>query len=283
VLQEHPLHYDELVGCLRTAHGRGVVYRLNTHYVHLEPVRQFIRAARALLREQRALFVEAACGLPTAYTLFDVLGQVFGGVRPWAFDEPSRRDHARRGVCQLAMPFRTLEGAIAGVPFSLRLQHQLAPAEPDNHVHLFHRITLGTEGGTLTLVNTHGPTIWSPRPHMPADAEEAVGIECSTARHLDYPSATPIGAAWGPSYREILRTVWPSGVRRALRAMRSAIIQGKDSQTHGQYCLSLCRLWQDATSRLGAVELLRQEAPRVLSADQLCAAAAAPEQEDEWV
>ncbi|MYX22215.1 Gfo/Idh/MocA family oxidoreductase, partial [Streptomyces sp. SID8380] len=52
VLQEHPVHLDEMTRCLRLARRRGVHYRVNTHYPHVAPVRRFLAAARRLRERQ---------------------------------------------------------------------------------------------------------------------------------------------------------------------------------------------------------------------------------------
>lgn len=269
VIQEHPLHRDELAECLRQARRHRVVYHLNTFYVHLAPVRHFIVAARALLRQQQALFVDAACGFQVAYALLDILGHIFGGVRPWGLAPiaPARPQKPS----DVDVPFRSLEGTIAGVPLTLRIQNQLDPADPNNHAHLLHRITVGSEGGNLTLVNTHGPIVWTPRLHF-HDSEELVALDEAPAEHLSFPSATPLGPTEAPSWRDILRTVWPAGVERALIDLQRSIADGEDPLRRGQYHLTLCQLWQDIAARLGPPELVRRKAPRPLSGDDLLAA-----------
>jgi pyochelin biosynthesis protein PchG len=271
VLQEHPLHHDELAECLRQARRHEVVYHLNTHYRHVRPVRHFIAAAQALLHRQRPLFVDAVVSFQTAYTLFDLLGRALGRVRPWAFASPAPLRDELRALGDRPPPFRSLDGSLAGVPLTLRIQHQLQPGDPDNHAHVFHRITIGTAGGNLTLVNTHGPTIWCPRPHLPAEARTIVALDDSPARHLDFPSATPIGPPEAPSYREILNDLWPAAVQRALLGLRRAVEDSEDWRKDGQYYLTLCRLWSDVMASLGPVALLDQEPPEILSADELMA------------
>jgi thiazolinyl imide reductase len=273
VLQEHPLHHDELAECLRHAHCHGVTYRLNTHYIHVEPVRRFITAARALFRQQRPLFVDAACAFQVAFTLFDILGQALGGVRPWAFTEPPPQPNLLTQSGDIEAPFRSLDGMIAGVPLTLRIQQEMDPGDPDNYSHFFHRITFGTEGGNITLVNTHGPMLWCPRPHMPPDLRDAIALDDSTAEHLNFSSATPLGPAEGPTYREVLGSLWPAAVRRAMLYLRRAILEDEDPRRQGQYYLTLCRLTQDANARCGPLQLRRRTAPRILSGDDMMAVA----------
>lgn len=269
VLQEHPLHHDELVECLREARRNKVIYRLNTHYVSLSPVRRFVAAAQTLFQEQRCVFVDATAAFQTLYTLLDILGRTFGGLRPWSFAALPPLPDDLRVMPGLEMPYRSLDGVVAGVPFTLRVQNQMDPASPDNHSHIFHRITVGTASGTLTLVNTHGPVVWCPQPFMPGDSQQAVAIENSTDPRLELPSATPIGPVDAPSYREILSRVWPEGVAHALLDLRKAASTGEDSPSTGQYYLALSRLWQEITSRLGPLTLIRREPPPIFPVERL--------------
>jgi pyochelin biosynthesis protein PchG len=269
VLQEHPLHHDELADCLRHARQHDVVYHLNTHYIHLEPVHNFLVTARRLFERQEPLFVDATCAIQVAFPLFDMLGQALGRVRPWAFSDcPVMTDEVRQ-VSNREAPYLSLGGAIAGTPLTLRVQNQLDPSDPDNHAHILHRVTVGADGGNLTLLNTHGPLYWSPRPHLPSEAKDAVALDELTASHLGFPTAEPIGPARAPSYHEILGSLWPRGVSRALLELHTAIVEDDDTLARGQYYLTLCRLWQDATARLGYPQLMRRAEPTPLDAASL--------------
>jgi pyochelin biosynthesis protein PchG len=258
VLQEHPLHHDELAECLRDAREHKVVYHLNTHYIHLDPVLNFLEAARQLVGQQKAEYIDAVCAIQVAFPLLDIIGQALGQLRPWAFST------AVGATDDDAAPYRSVDGQIGGIPLTLRVQNQLDPTDPDNHAHILHRITIGCQGGNLTLLNTHGPTYWSPRPHLPREGHEAVLLDELTASHLAFPTAEPIGPAQAPSYQEILGSIWPAGVRRALLQLQAAIIGENDTLRAGQYYLTLCRAWQDATAQLGYPKLMRRSEPTPL-------------------
>jgi thiazolinyl imide reductase len=279
VLQEHPLHPDELAGCLAVARAGGVHYRVNTHHVHVAPVRRFIAAARGLLREQPPLFVDAAGSVQVLYALLDVLGAALGRLRPWGFAPPARLPPRVRELAPAALPFRSLDGVLAGVPTTLRVQHQLDPAEPDNHAHLWHRITLGTEGGQLTLVSSSGPVLWSVRPHLPRSAAAETGFDRLTDGYLGAGSTVPIGPAGAPSWRQVLTDLWPQAVRTAVGELVGDLARGGDPVAGGQYHLGLGQLTREITRLLGPVELVTRPAPRILTAEDVVAAAGRPERE----
>ena len=278
VIQEHPLHHDELAEALRAARRHGVLYRLNSFYVNVEPVRRFVAAARELLGRQPALFVDAACGFQLAYSLLDVLGSALGGVHPWAFAAAPPPPEQLSRLSDVGAPFRSLDGTIAGVPLTLRIQNQLDPRDPDNFAHVMHRVTIGTEGGDLTLLNTHGPLVWSARPRYPTaprDAESRPHFDGVSPEDLTVPSAAALGPAEAPSFHTIFRSVWPAGVRRAVEELRRAVLEGEDALRQGQYHLTLCRLWQEIASQLGPPEFLHGEELRALVGSDLAALAGA--------
>jgi pyochelin biosynthesis protein PchG len=276
VLHEHPLHHDEIAASLRVARSHGVHYRVNGFYVHLDPVRQFLAACRELRRCQPPLYIDAACSIQVAYAMLDILCQALGTTWPSGFAESPRASDLLTGLTKLEAPFQTLEGVVAGVPLTLRVQNQLDPRDPDNHVHLLHRITLGAEGGNLTLLNTHGPLLWSPRLHVPQAAKENFDLGDPTARATLLPaSATQLGRPEAPTFREILESLWPAGIQRAILGLRRAILGGEDQLAQGQYQLALSKLWQNLTTRLGYPRPLSGGAPQLLPVDCLSAAVAA--------
>lgn len=252
VLQEHPLMPAELAACLRTASANKVQYRLNTHYVTLEPVRAFIAAARRLAAQGKPAFVDAVCSIQVAYTLFDILGEALGGLRPWTFLTPPDWDEAALRLAGSAMPpYRGLEGVIAGIPFTLRIQNEMDPQDPDNFSHILHRITIGGAGGCLTLVDTHGPIVWTPRLHLPVSAATLPAIDEAPEPWLDLPAVSYAEEQAGETHRSILGKVWPQGVAVALKRLAADIDAGASPLGRGQYQLAVCEIWQHVTRLIG--------------------------------
>ena len=117
MLQEHPLHQNELAACLWAARAAGVVYRVNSFYPHVGPVQRFLASAREFVGEERPLYVDAVCGFQLAYSMFDILGRALGGVRPWMLADPMELSVSKRGLSiGTDVPFRSVEGAIGGIP-----------------------------------------------------------------------------------------------------------------------------------------------------------------------
>nr|WP_168720853.1 Gfo/Idh/MocA family oxidoreductase [Streptomyces sp. SAT1]ANO42719.1 thiazolinyl imide reductase [Streptomyces sp. SAT1] len=258
VLQEHPVHLTELTDNLRLARRRGVQYRLNTHYPHVAPVRSFVEAARRLVARQRPLFLDAATPVHLMHPLVDILGQAMGTLRPWRFADPAPLP-ADIGP----QPFRSLHGVFAGAPLTLRVHHQLDPSDRDNHALHWHRIALGTEGGVLTLADTHGPVLWSPRLHIGRDAGRRFVLDGPGTGGLGLGTTAVVGSTG--SFRTVFSDLWPEAIGSALDGLRDAVAQGGDALRAGQYELAVCRIWTDLAARLGPPEIVRPGTPRPLA------------------
>jgi thiazolinyl imide reductase len=262
VLQEHPVHLTELTENYRHARRRGVRYRLNTHYPHVTPVRAFTDAARRLRARQRPLFVDAATPVHLMHPLVDILGRTLGTLRPWRFADPAPLP-ADIGP----QPFRSLQGVFAGVPLTLRVHHQLDPSDRDNHALHWHRISLGTEGGVLTLADTHGPVLWSPRLHVGRDAGRRLVLDGPGTGRLGLATTSVVGDT--VPFRTVFSDLWPEAVGRALDGLRDAVEQGGDALRTGQYDLAVCRVWTDLAARLGPPEIVRPDTPRPLAVSDM--------------
>jgi thiazolinyl imide reductase len=262
VLQEHPLHPDELAESLRLARAQRVVYKLNSFYVNVAPVRRFIGAARELCRARAPLFVDAACGCQLSYSLLDIIATALGRVRPWSVQVLRH---------QPGETFVTLEVLLAGVPTTVRIQNQLDPADPDGFSHLLHRLSFGFPQGTLTLVDTHGPLVWIPRPQFPHEVRQEDAAPQFAAAPADTPRLTVIGPSQAPSFDEMFREHWPLGIVRALMELRAAILAREDALRAGHHHHTLCELWRDMLAQTGPPELVHGELVTPLSNERLAA------------
>ncbi|ANY08114.1 Gfo/Idh/MocA family oxidoreductase [Pseudonocardia sp. HH130630-07] len=260
VLQEHPVHADEIAVCLRAARASGTAYAVHTLYPGLRPVRRFLAAAEVLRNRQRIEFIDAACNSQVAYPLLDVLGRAAGGLRPWEFGEA----HGAPG-----QPFRTLHALLGGVPVTLRVQNQVHPDDADNHSFLLHRIAVGCEGGVLTLADTHGPVLWNPRLHAPRDATGRLVMSGPGTERLAVPSTVVLGEEPPGTYHEVFADLWPDAVATALRELRRAVADPAGRMRAGQWALGVSRTWSDLTARLGLPELVRPGEPEPIPLAEL--------------
>ncbi|GAC43841.1 bifunctional Gfo/Idh/MocA family oxidoreductase/class I SAM-dependent methyltransferase [Paenibacillus popilliae] len=265
VLQEQPVHHKDLAACLRVARQHGVHYLTGDLYVHLPAVRRFIACANALLGQQQALYIDAACATQVSYPLMHILAEALPSVRPWKINH----------VIKDAGPFQLASGSIGNIPITLRAHNEVDPDDPDNYLHLLHSLTIGVPSGSLSLIDTHGPVIWRPRLHVP-DVQDIPGkLLASAPAHLLEHSAQMLGPTSVDSYRDILLQQWPQAIGRDLLALGD-MMQGNAAaagDTRAQQELLCSRQWQDLTQALGYPVLRSHRGHQPLSVARLQEAA----------
>ncbi|SOD62664.1 thiazolinyl imide reductase [Streptomyces zhaozhouensis] len=277
VLQEHPLHPDELADSLRLARTAGRQFRVNTHYPHVASVRRFLRAAAGLRSRQRVLFVDAASPVHVLAPLLDILGRALGGLRPWRLGDPAPVPEEVRAAADGEAPVRLLHGAVRGVPLTLRVHHQLHPGDRDNHALFWHRVSVGTEGGVLTLADTHGPVLWQPRLHSPRDEGHRLVFRAGPgAEGLALPVSETLDDAPPPRFDEVFSAWWPEAFGIALTEFADAIGAGGDPLRAAGHDLAVFAMWRDLMARLGPPELVRPATPTPLAARDLLGERPAP-------
>lgn len=258
VLQEHPLHHDELAACLAQARKSGVIYQLNTFYADLPAVRRFLAAAHELTVERPPVCIDAMTGFQVAYALLDIIGAVLGRLRPYSFSAAPHDGTSR--------PFRSLDGRIGGVPVTIRIENRIDPADPDSRTRMLHRISVGTDSGDLTLVTSVGPIVWSARPGIPGQVRDAGAAPLFAGLPLSGggASARVIGPATAPDQEQVFGSLWPRTAARALDRLHDAVLTRADPLRRGQYYLALCQMWQGIAAQLGPPELMTSQ-PRLLT------------------
>ncbi|GAA2069004.1 hypothetical protein GCM10009801_17980 [Streptomyces albiaxialis] len=260
VLQEHPVHAEEIAANLRAAREGEAAYAVNTLYPDIGPVRAFLAAAEVLRARQPLRFLDAACNSQVAYPLIDILGRAAGTLRPWAYGPPGETPDQPTGPGGGEGPFRSLHAVVGGVPVTLRVQNEVHPDDPDNHSHLLHRIALGCDGGVLTLADTHGPVLWNPRLHAPRDATGRLVTAGPGTERLAVPATSVLYGA-SSTYHDVFATLWPEAVLAALHRLRGDIADRARRATAGQWALSVSRSWADLTARLGMPALIGPPEP----------------------
>ncbi|MEV0281099.1 bifunctional Gfo/Idh/MocA family oxidoreductase/class I SAM-dependent methyltransferase [Streptomyces sp. NPDC050610] len=270
VVQEQPVHHDDLAACLRLARRHAVHYRFGNLYVRLPEVRRFTGAARRLAAHGPLAHIDAVCASQVVFPLLHILGEALGSPRPWRI----RALDGGAGQTSSDGPFAVLTGSVGGTPLTLRVHNEVDPDDPDSHLHLLHRITLSAEGGSLTLTDPHGPVLFSPRLHVPKAVRDRFDFEAEGTGHLAEPSTTVLGPARPRDYRTLLRDQWTAAIGEDLGDL-SATIRGTggNARRNDQYHLSLARMWQDVTKELGYPVLRPGRTHRPLTAARLTAPA----------
>lgn len=249
VMQEQPVHADEILTLLRVAKASSALYAVNDFYSRLAPMRQFISAAKALDKHARIRYVHARSAIHVAYPLFTILSVVVGPLTPARIAVPPQPDDT-------TSPFVAGRLVLGDVTVDLLIQNELCASEPDNQLRLLHTITVGSDAGELVLAHTHGSTWWHPRPRP-----EAAGAEV--------PIADLVGTNFAPTAAEVRTKLWPDSIRSAAMDFVESIDRSRTLMS--QRFVRAARLWSDFTSAVGPATSIGPRPPILLSAQDLAA------------
>jgi thiazolinyl imide reductase len=241
VVQEQPVHHKDMAACFRIARQQGVFFQTGDLYVHLPAVRCFIACAKVMLERQNALYIDAAFASQVSYPLMHIFSEILLSIRPWKTGTLFRDGG----------PFHVLTGTLGKIPVILRVHNEVDPDDPDNYLHLLHRITIGSEGGSLSLTDTHGPVVWHPRLHIPEDLKTFGDLSDAYPEHLLENSTETLGASSPANYKDILTKQWPGAVARDLSLMRKMILGSSNMDMRAQQDLLCSSQWHEMTAALG--------------------------------
>ena len=251
VLQEHPVHGGELATCLDEARSHGVVYHVNSHFVHLDPVRVFIHRMQAAIAHERPLYIEATTSL--SYSLMAILLRSLGTLKPFEFSDPVPWDNALTPLLAHGFsPFGSTRGVVAGVPVYLTMQTAFEPdSDLDTHLLVMHRICIGMPSGNLQLVNTHGPVVWTG--YTPLDLK---GPGSGEGVAWDAPTSVLCSEEPCPSMHGVVEEAWPSAIVTALGQMKEEISTGIPAPGQSEpELLEISGAWMRLTRQFGNPEL----------------------------
>lgn len=254
VIQEHPLHGRDIVESLSVASRKGVCFHVNSHYVNVEPIRTFIDYAKKMGEHGTPLYIEATAAPQTTYSLLDIIARILGGIGDYAYTPPIPWKPACVQAHQHKLfPFLCLQGVLQGIPVTFHLQNYIDSTQFDNHYLAMHRITVGSESGSINLLNTHGPVVWADSFSIEENIRET-SFRNRKSAFLEYkkPTAVTFTPQLAPSLAEISRRAWPAAVTKALNEMAGHIESG--APPYGQtekYLEGLSTAWLDLTKVIG--------------------------------
>lgn len=242
VLQEHPLHPDEIAQQIRTARHVDRAWELSTFYPHLPAVRRFRQMASALTAEHPLQALEATCGYQVGYATLELLVRLAGRIRPLHLDA----SQSYGNLC-------TLTGRIGGVPTQVRLRHELRPDRPDLTQTLINRITVTTGAGELSLASVVGPVVWTGTPWIPADLHRQTSPfftdELPASRTA--PTAAVLDDPGNLGQGEHLTRDWPAAASNATRSFLRRLSDPVGRATRHDRWLAAAHLWQQVVTQIG--------------------------------
>jgi thiazolinyl reductase component of yersiniabactin synthetase len=267
VVQEHPLHPEDVARLQRVALECERAWWVNSFYPHTPAGRRWIESAQRvcrLLDGEAPCFAHLATSRQLLYSSLDLLLQACGAtdtdadIAALADDDPC---------------FHSLRLRLPGLSAALRLQTYIDPLDPDLHSLAMHQLTVGWPSGYLSLAASHGPVLWSPALHDPLHrtAEDSMSRRAARAggAWLAQPATLTLHAA-PPDWQNALEVEGPAGVGHVLQALRRHL-DGADTPPgfDAGYQLALAQLWQRALRCAGPAHERSLASPRTIRAHEL--------------
>ena len=244
VLIEQPVHYQNLIECYRVARQYNVKFVVGDLYVNLPYVKKFIGIAQKIMEKEDLLYLNVDMATQVSFPLAHILTKLFGNLQPWSV----------KNTILDNIPFQMLSLMIKGVPTTIRAQNQVEVVVSDSYMHLMHQITLGFDSGKLTLFDTNGPVVWTPRMQIPNTTLVPRDLEQETSHSLTTPVIEVFEPNNNATYKEILTMIWPSAILKDIERLSHLITNDSNAiemRREGQHIIQAAQLWSDITSALG--------------------------------
>ncbi|ECA1950215.1 thiazolinyl imide reductase [Salmonella enterica subsp. enterica serovar Virchow] len=253
VIQEHPLHPDDISSLQALAQEQGLCYWVNTFYPHTRAGRTWLSDAQQLRRclDKAPPVVHASTSRQLLCSALDLLLLALGS-------------DATAVECEVVGRFSDFHCLRLFWPQGeacLLLQRYLDPGDPDMHSLVMHRLLLGWPEGYLSLEASYGPVIWSSSLFVPEHQEDARTLYRRPEILHEPPALTRCAAP--ATWRDCCETAGPEGVAWLLRQL-CAHLAGEQppAACRSAHQLALSRLWQQILQQTGNAESRQLTPPR---------------------
>ncbi|RPH24125.1 hypothetical protein EHN07_14785 [Buttiauxella warmboldiae] len=230
VLQELPVHPQEMVNTLRVAQLRGIPFHVTPFYDQMPSVRRFLRAARRLAVASSLRSVEMRVSVQTLHCALFVLSELLGAPSPAITVTP-----------MASFAKILVSGSWQGVAVDMVLMNRFDAASPDDNSQPLMQIVLLSDDGELMLHSPYGPVIWERRLQPPQSLTASRSDSEDEALLLAYPQQT------APGIEHVYRDM--------AAAIRASLARFMASDTHDstrlQRQLAVLQLWQTICTRAG--------------------------------
>lgn len=260
VIQEHPVHLDELTYNIKLARQHKCRYLLNTFYPNLKRVSDFIKNIKILKDNCIIQYIHADCSVHVLFPLIDIIGRGLGGLRPWNFKLLEKATDK--------IPFSIISGEINSIPININIQNQIEPVNPENNTLLLHVIEIFTNSGKLTLTGPNGIIVWEPCMNKTLDANGDFRIDKEDV-FLDLTTYETWWAKQEISFREMFTEEWPESIKKSLENFYDAYENSTLLNQEMQYVLGGTKAWQVIGKELGNAQIIPAYKKRAINLKEL--------------
>lgn len=263
VITEQPIHNKDIALCLKTAKKNKVNFMVGDLYTNLTSVKEFIKCIKTLLdKKQKLLYLNIDAATQVSFPLVHILSKVVPTIRPWK----------TTNVMKEVGIFQIYAANIGEVPVLIRAHNEADEKDSDNYLHLFHKITAGFGGGSLTLTDSHGPVIWNPRLHIPKNDLVPSAFLENTPEYLLDNSTEILSDRKYENYRDVLTKVWPKAISEDLLYLKD-VIEGKVKSSEilkkSQETLLCSEKWHELMNSLGYPMISKNNEHKFISVNVL--------------
>ena len=125
----------------------------------------------------------------------------------------------------------------------------------ENSVLLFHKISLYTECGNLTMIGTNSDIMWEPRIRKYIAADGGFHLEADD-EYLDLPVYEEMHNDEGKCFREMFSDTWPDSIKLFLEDFYRDFYLGKKMDSNAQFLISVCQAWKDLGNSIGSANII---------------------------
>ena len=248
VIQEHPVHYNDLIQAIKLARKNDCIYQVNSFYPFIKSVGRFIELSNKALAIGQPLYIDASCSLQVLFPMIDIFGRALGGFSPWVFQNIESGESG--------LPFSILTGKIKDIPIILKIQNQIDPADPDNNGFLLHRVIIGTTEGTLNLTDSNGQVQWNPQMYVPHNSEGVLDMYGDN-HYLNLHVSEEVPDIHIGQYREVYENVWPSGISVMLDNFIKIKADKRQRELQTQRLLTASKIWREIAEAIGNPQFIK--------------------------
>ena len=233
VIQEQPVHADEVAELYKKARRNGVSYRVNTFYPYMESSKAFHLKLEELKKKEEILSIDGACSMPILLPYIDQLGRIAGGLRPWSIDRVFNNE-----VYDLVC------GKVREIPFSIRIQGR--KNNNDSQAFLLNQINVMTSSGNLIMTDVNGQVIWLKKPYIVENYIRSKDENCKENSMV----SRVLYDAGERHFSDIYDNTWPKAIKNFLFEYEEETDKDKDFCIDMQYYLAVCGFWKELYKRL---------------------------------
>jgi len=249
VLQEHPVHPDEIARLQHLARSSGCHYWVNSFYPYNAAGQIWINNSRDICHrlQQPPVWGQMITSRQLLYSALDLFCQAMV-YDPAEIDVVLEKDDS---------PLQTLWLLTPDGHYMLCLQKHLSVEDPDQYSLVMHHLMLGWPAGYLSLGGSYGPVTWHQALSLHDHQNNGMTMyQNPTEMGLDIPVCRTLSSV-PESWQEVMESGGPEAVRHVLVRLNQVWLLPEpewDVALQADYQLALSRLWQKVLQAAGQAE-----------------------------